>query len=52
MTALHEAHGAVMKEFVTVPAALLADTEQLAPWFTASGAYSGTLKSKSTTKKK
>jgi hypothetical protein len=47
-TTLHEAYGTVMKEYVTVPDALLADTEQLAPWFAASHAYIATLKPKPT----
>ena len=50
-TRLHEAHGAVMKEYVTVPAALLADTSTLAPWFAASVAYANTLKPKPTARK-
>jgi hypothetical protein len=31
-TGLYEAHGAVMKEYVAVPAELLAETERLAPY--------------------
>src|SRR4029077_9611850 len=30
---LHEAYGIVQKEYVTVPDDLLADTEELRPWF-------------------
>jgi hypothetical protein len=33
-TGLYEAHGAVMKEYVAVPAELLAETERLAPYLT------------------
>jgi hypothetical protein len=47
----HEAHGSVMKEYVTVPAPLLLDTPQLAPWFALSVAYAATLKPKPTTRK-
>src|SRR5947208_13690259 len=32
-TSLHEAHGTIMKEYVTVPRALLEDTEGLVPYF-------------------
>lgn len=47
-TTLHEAHGTVMKEYVTVPNALLADTDQLRPHFGASYAYVASLKPKPT----
>jgi TfoX/Sxy family transcriptional regulator of competence genes len=47
-TTLHEAHGTVMKEYVTVPDTLLADTEQLRPHFGASYAYVAALKAKPT----
>jgi hypothetical protein len=40
-----------MKEYVTVPAPLLLDTPQLAPWFALSVAYAATLKPKPTTRK-
>ena len=30
---LHEAHGAVIREYETVPDALGNDTDELAPWF-------------------
>jgi hypothetical protein len=50
-TAQHVAHGAVMKEYVDVPAALLEDTAALVPWFAASVAYAATLKPKPTTRK-
>ena len=49
---LHEAHGAVMKEYVTVPASFLSDTTELAPWFAASVAYAAALKPKPTTRKR
>lgn len=49
---LHAAHGSAMKEYVTVPAALLADTANLAPWFAASVDYARTLKPKPTTRKR
>ncbi|HEY3073035.1 MAG TPA: hypothetical protein VGJ46_09465 [Candidatus Limnocylindrales bacterium] len=47
-TSLHEAHGTVMKEYVTVPGRLLEDTEQLLPYFAASYAYAPSLKPKPT----
>jgi hypothetical protein len=47
-TTLHEAYGIVQKEYVTVPAAILDDTERLLPWFRASHAYVLTLKPKAT----
>jgi hypothetical protein len=50
-TSLHEAHGHVMKEYVSVPGPLLEDTEALAPWFAASLAYVVGLKPKATTRK-
>jgi hypothetical protein len=50
-TTLHEAHGHVMKEYVTVPEAVLANTAALAPWFAASWTYASTLKPKPTTRK-
>ena len=49
---LYEAYGAVMKEYVAVPPALLADTAALAPWLAKSWAYAQTLKPKATTRKK
>ena len=45
-TRLHEAHGIVQKEYVTVPSAVLDDTEVPVPWFRASHAYAMTLKPK------
>ncbi len=50
-TKLHEAHGAVQKEYVTVPPELLAETDRLLPWFERSVAYASTLKPKATTRK-
>lgn len=50
-TTLHEAHGHVMKEYVSVPAPLLADTETLMPWFAASLDYVAGLKPKATTRR-
>jgi hypothetical protein len=49
---LHEAYGFIQQEYVTVPAALLADTDRLVPWFERSVAYAATLRPKPTTKKK
>jgi hypothetical protein len=45
---LHEAYGIVQKEYVTVPAALLLDTEALLPWFRRSFAHAETLRPKPT----
>jgi hypothetical protein len=50
-THLHEAYGIVQKEYVTVPAALLPEVEQLAPYFAASFAYVSALKPKPTTRR-
>ena len=47
-TRLHEAYGIIQKEYVTVPAALLDDTERLLPWFRSSVVYAQTLKPKPT----
>jgi hypothetical protein len=47
-TTLHEAHGTVMKEYVTVPFGLLADTKALSPSFRASHDYAAALKPKAT----
>jgi hypothetical protein len=49
-TKLVEQHGVVMKEYVAVPAALLAKTRELAPHFAASHAYALGLKPKATTR--
>jgi hypothetical protein len=51
-TSLTSAYGVVQKEYVDVPARLLADTDQLAPWFEASHAYTSGLKPKPTTRRK
>jgi hypothetical protein len=51
-TTLHEAHGHLMKEYVTVPQAVLEDTDMLAGWFSASWTYASTLKPKPTTRRK
>jgi len=45
-TKLHEAYGVVQKEYVTVPDAVLDDTELLLPYFRSSYAYALTLKPK------
>ncbi|MCP4306242.1 MAG: hypothetical protein GY788_15500, partial [bacterium] len=50
-TTLCEQYGAVMKEYVSMPAALLAKTAELEPYFDASHAYVGSLKPKPTTRK-
>jgi len=50
-TKLFEAYGTVMKEYVTVPDALLANTKELAKHFHASYEYAKTLKPKPTKKK-
>ena len=47
-TTLHEAYGIVQKEYVTVPAGLLEQTDALLPWLRASHAYALTLKAKPT----
>ena len=51
-TSLTSAYGVVQKEYVDVPAWLLAGTGQLAPWFEASYTYAAGLKPKATTRKK
>jgi hypothetical protein len=45
---LHEAHGTVMREHVSVPVSFAEDTAQLAPWFERSQSYVATLKPKPT----
>jgi hypothetical protein len=47
-TTLHQAYGTVMKDWVSVPDALLADTDELAPHFQASHAYVAAQKPKPT----
>lgn len=51
-TKLHEAHGAVMKEYVTVPVKLLKDTQKMEKYFRQSYEYVSSLKAKPTTKPK
>ena len=48
---LHEAHGTVMMEYVTVPNELFDDSERLEPWFRSSYAFVSALKPKATTRK-
>lgn len=50
-TTLYESHGAIMKEYVTVPDELLQNTEQLKEYFDLSYEYVKTLKPKPTKKK-
>ena len=47
-TVLYHAYGIVQKEYVTVPAELLAKTDELAPHFRASFDYAKTLRPKAT----
>ena len=49
-TTLFEAHGAVMKEYVTVPDALLRNTRELQKYLALSYAYAKTLKPKAAKK--
>jgi hypothetical protein len=49
-TGLFEAYGAVMKEYVAVPDALLSKTKELAKWLDLSYEYAKTLKPKATKK--
>jgi hypothetical protein len=50
-TKLFEAYGVVMKEYVTVPDALLQNTKELKKYLEASYEYAKTLKPKATRKK-
>ncbi len=50
-TTLYESHGAIMKEYVTVPAELLANTDALQPYLELSLAYIKILKPKPSKKK-
>jgi len=50
-TKLFEAYGAVMKEYVAVPDALLKKPKELQPFFAMSYEYAKTLKAKPTKKK-
>jgi len=49
---LFEAYGAVMKEYVAVPDALLSNTKELQKYLTKSYEYAKTLKPKATSKKR
>ena len=51
-TKLFEAYGAVMKEYVAVPEALLANTKAMEKYLAISYEYAKTLKPKATTKTK
>src|SRR5215510_9194867 len=51
-TVLYHAYGIVQKEYVTVPAELLAKTDELAPVFRASFDYAKTLRPKATKRAK
>jgi len=51
-TTLYHAYGIVQKEYVTVPAELLAKTDELAPYFRASFDYATALKPKPTKRSK
>jgi TfoX/Sxy family transcriptional regulator of competence genes len=51
-TTLYESHGAIMKEYVTVPDELLENTAELQPYLEISYEYIKTLKPKPTKKKK
>lgn len=50
--ALYQSHGAVMAEYVAVPAALLSDSVRMAAYVARSFAYAQTLKPKPTTRPK
>jgi len=50
-TGLYQAHGTVMKEYVAVPAELLARTSELAPYLAKSYNYAKSLKPKPTTRR-
>jgi hypothetical protein len=50
-TTLHRAHGTVMKEWVTVPDALVADTASLGPHLQTAYAYVAAMKPKPTRRK-
>jgi hypothetical protein len=51
-TVLHVAYDSVMKEYVTVPDAMFADTDTLRPYFAASRAYVAGLEPKPTRRKR
>jgi hypothetical protein len=50
-TTLYESYGAIMREYVTVPAELLENTAELEPYLEMSYAYTKSLKPKPTKKK-
>ena len=50
-TGLYQAHGTIMKEYVAVPADLLARTSELAPYLAKSYIYAKSLKPKPTTRR-
>jgi TfoX/Sxy family transcriptional regulator of competence genes len=50
-TTLYESHGAILKEYVTVPEELLENTEELKEYLDLSYEYVKTLKPKPTKKK-
>lgn len=47
-----ESHGATMRGYVSVPASLFANTDEMQPWFDESHEWIGTLKPKPTKKPK
>jgi hypothetical protein len=51
-TGLHEAHGTVLKEYVSVPDELFADTAAAAPYLAATHDYVASLKPRPTTRRK
>src|SRR5215469_13276703 len=51
-TGLYQAHGVVMKEYVAVPAEILARTAELAPYLAKSYEYAKSLRPKPTTRRK
>jgi hypothetical protein len=51
-TGLHQAHGAVMREYVAIPDDLLARTAELAPWLARSYDYAKSLTPKPTTRRR
>jgi hypothetical protein len=48
---LHQAHGTVLAEYVSVPDALVDDLDALQPWFETSHAHVSSLKPKATKRK-
>ena len=51
-TGLYQAHGTVLKEYVAVPADLLARTSELAPYLAKSYDYAKSLKPKPTSRQR